>query len=444
MSDKLGIEGGTPVLQRSDFKNWPVITADDRRLINEVLDNNIVAGGTAPMVAGLEKEWAAFTGSKYCLTTCSGTAALHMALAALGVGPGDEVIVPAFTFLASASCAIHQQAVPVFVDIDPRTYTMDPTKLEAAINERTKVIIPVHIQGISADMDPILAIAKKHNIAVVEDACQAHGALYKGKMAGTMGDVGCWSLNNFKNMSGGEGGLMVSDNEELIDRAGLIRCFGDEVDEVSKRRVYNASILGYMYRNQELPAAHARAQLMHLDELNDIRIANANYLTQELGKIPGVIPPYCPEDYKHVYFMYNVRFDPKAAGVDVDTRTFRMAVEKALYKEGLLVGQWQTVPVPAQDLFQSKLGYGSKGWPWSYNEEKYGFKYDYNVDQFPVAQALCDAYTVVHGIHAPNGLDLMEKFVTAFKKVFSNLDVVLAHADDEIYPGADGKLYGAA
>ncbi|MHB0912690.1 MAG: DegT/DnrJ/EryC1/StrS family aminotransferase [Armatimonadota bacterium] len=443
MSEKLGIEGGTPVLQRSDFKNWPVITDDDRRLINEVLDSGIVAGGTAPMVKGLEKEWAEYTGSKHCLTTCSGTAALHMALAALGVGPGDEVIAPAFTFLASASCAIHQQAVPVFVDIDPRTYTMDPAKLEAAINERTKVIIPVHIQGISADMDPILAIAKKHNLAVVEDACQAHGALYKGKMAGTMGDMGAWSLNNFKNMSGGEGGLLVSDNEELMDKAGLIRCFGDEVDEVSKRRVYNASILGYMYRNQELPAAHARAQLMHLDEVNDIRIRNADYLTEELGKIPGVIPPYCPADYKHVYFMYNVRFDPKAAGVDADPRTFRIAVEKALYKEGLLVGQWQTTPVPAQDLFQSKLGYGSKGWPWSYNEEKYGFKYSYDVDKYPVARKLCDTYTVVHGIHAPNGLDLMEKIVTAFKKVFANLDVAMAHADDEIYPGADGKLYGA-
>ena len=138
-----------------------------------------------------------------------------------------------------------------------------------------------------------------------------------------------------------------------------------------------------------------------------------------------------------------MRFDPKAAGIDCEPRCFRTAVEKALYKEGMLVGQWQTMPVPDQDLFQSKLGYGGSGYPWTLNEAK-GIKYDYNVNQFPVARELCDTYTIVHGIHAPNGRDLMEKFVAAFHKVFDNLSATMAHADDEIYPGADGKLYGAA
>jgi len=169
MAGKLAIDGGTPVLQRSDYKNWPIITDDDRRLVNDVLNSGILAGGTAPQVSALEKEWAQYTGAKYCLTTTSGTAALHMALAAVGVGPGDEVITSAFTFLASASCALHQNAIPVFVDIDPRTYNMDPAKLEAAISERTKVIIPVHIQGLPADLDPILAIARKHNLALRKD-----------------------------------------------------------------------------------------------------------------------------------------------------------------------------------------------------------------------------------------------------------------------------------
>ena len=216
MSEKLAIDGGTPVLKRNDYGNWPIITEDDRRFINEVLDSGIVAGGTAPQVAALETEWAAYVGSKYCLTTtCSGTAALHMALAAVGVGPGDEVITSAFTFLASASCALHQNAIPVFVDIDPRTYNMDPAKLEAAITERTKAIIPVHIQGLPADLDPILAIARKHNLYVIEDACQAHGAEYKGKKVGTIGDIGTFSLNNFKNLCGGEGGLFITDDEDL-------------------------------------------------------------------------------------------------------------------------------------------------------------------------------------------------------------------------------------
>jgi len=442
MPEKLAIDGGAAVLNRSDYKNWPIITEDDRRFINEVLDSGIMAGGTAPQVQALENEWAAYTGAKFCLTTCSGTAALHMALAAAGVGPGDEVITSAFTFLASASCALHQNAIPIFVDIDPRTYCMDPGKLEAAITERTKAVIPVHIQGLPADMDAIMAIAKKRNLFVIEDACQAHGAVYKGRKVGTIGSVGTFSLNNFKNLCGGEGGLFITDDEYILNRAALIRCFGDEIDEVSHRRKYNASILGYMYRNQELPAALARGQLKHLDEYNNVRIANADYLSRELGKIPGVIPPYCPPDCKHVYFMYNVRFDPKAAGVDCEPLRFRTAVEKALYKEGVLVGQWQTMPVPAQDLFQSKLGYGGSGYPWTVNEAR-GIKYDYNPDRFPVARALCDSYTIVHGIHAPNGRALMDKIIAAFEKVFGNLDAVLARADDEIYPGADGALYGA-
>ncbi len=442
MAEKLAIDGGRPVLTRKDFRNWPIIGADERRLVNEVLDKGVVAGGTAPQVKALEKEWAAYTGSKYCLTTCSGTAALHMALAAVGVGPGDEVITSAFTFLASASCAIHQNAIPVFVDIDPRTYCMDPAKLEAAITPRTKAIIPVHIQGCPADMDPILAVARKHRLAVVEDACQAHGALYKGKKVGTLGDIGTFSLNNFKNLCGGEGGLYITDNEAYLEKGVLIRCFGDEVDEVSKRRVYNASILGYMYRNQELPAALTRAQLLHLDEYNRVRIENANALTRELAKIPGVVPPHCPPGCTHVYFMYNVRFDPTKAGVDAEPRRFRVAVEKALYAEGMLIGQWQTMPVPAQDLFQSKLGYGGTGYPWTINEAK-GVRYNYDPAQFPEAQKLCDSYTIVHGIHAPNGKELTEKMVAAFRKVFSNLDAAMKHADDPLYPGADGALYGA-
>jgi perosamine synthetase len=442
IKEKLAIGGGTPVLKRSDYANWPIIGADDRRLINEVLDSGIVAGGTAPQVSALEREWAEYVGSNYCLTTTSGTAALHMALAAVGVGPGDEIITSAFTFLASASCALHQNAIPVFVDIDPRTYNMDPAKLEAAITPRTKAIIPVHIQGLSADLDPIIAIARKHGLYVIEDACQAHGAEYRGQKVGSFGDVGTFSLNNFKNLCGGEGGLFTTDNEDYLNKGVLLRCFGDEIDEVSRRRVYNASILGYMYRNQELPAALCRAQLIHLDERNAVRIANAQHLSRELSKIPGVIPPYCPPECKHVYFMYNVRFDPDAAGVNYDRRTFRIAVEKALYKEGMLVGQWQTMPVPAQDLFQSMLGYGGSRHPWAINEAK-GITYNYDPGQFPVAQMLCDTYTVVHGVHAPNGTPLMDKIVAAFHKVFSNLDEAIAHVDDAIYPGADGKLYGA-
>ncbi|NIA08159.1 MAG: DegT/DnrJ/EryC1/StrS family aminotransferase [Actinobacteria bacterium] len=442
MSDKLAIAGGTPVVDTKTIKSWPVITQDDRDAVLRVLDSGIVAGGTAPEAVGLEKDWAAYCGSKYCLTTNSGTAALHMALAAAGIGPGDEVITSAFTFLASASCALHQNAIPRFVDIDPRTYTMDPSKLEAVINERTKAIIPVHIQGIPADMDPILDIAKRHDLVVIEDACQAHGATYKGKKAGTMGLMGAFSLNCLKNLCGGEGGLLISDDEYSIKKASLVRMFGDEVDDERQIRVYNASILGWMYRNQELPAAFARSQLKRLDQFNATRAKNSEYLTEAFKDIPGIIPPYVPEDRTHVYFFYIIRLDPKAAGVDAPPRKFREAVEKAIFKEGIPIGQWQTMPVPAQDLFQTKYGYGKTGFPWTYNEELK--KITYNVNDYPEAQKLCEDYTVVHGTHPPNDTDLMAKYVETFQKVFSNLDEVMAHADDDIQAGFSPTLYGAS
>ncbi len=440
MADKLAIDGGTPILTREDYQNWPVITDDDRRFVNQVLDSGIVAGSTGPQVVALEKEWAAFVQAKYCLTTGSGTAALHMALAAVDVGPGDEVLVPSYTFLATASCVLHQMAIPVFVDIDPVTYTMDPAQIEAAITPRTKGIIPVHIQGCPADMDPILEIARQHNLHVIEDACQAHGAIYKQRMCGTLGVAGAFSLNNLKNLCGGEGGLFVTNDEEVLKKSELVRYFGDECDELTCRQKYNASILGYMYRNQELPAALARGQLKHLNELNDIRIRNAEYLNRELAKIPGVIPPVCPPDCKHVYWFYAVRFDPQAAGVDTDPRRFRVAVEKALHKEGILVGQWQTMPVLAQDVFQSKIGIGRR-YPWAINEAR-GITYDYRPADFPVAQMLCDSYTNIHSIHPPNGTELNARVAAGFHKVFANLDQVMDHVDDDIQPGFDGRLYG--
>jgi perosamine synthetase len=440
MAEKLAIAGGTPILKRQDYQNWPVISADDRNFVGAVLDSGILAGATAPQVTALQKEFAEFLGAKHCLSTCSGTAALHMGLAAVGVGPGDEVLVPSYTFLATASCVIHQMAIPVFVDIEPRTYTIDPAKLEAAITPRTKAIIPVHIQGCPADMDPILAIAAKHHLHIIEDACQAHGAMYKGRMCGALGIVGAFSLNNLKNLCGGEGGLFVTNDDDVLKQGDLVRYFGDECDEATLRQKYNSSILGYMYRNQELPAALARGQLKHLDEHNATRIRNAEYLSHELRKIPGVIPPYCPPGCKHVYWFYAVRFDAKAAGIDADPRRFRMAVEKALFKEGVLVGQWQTMPVLAQDVFQSMLGIGDR-YPWAINEAK-GVRYKYDVADYPVARMLCDTYTNVHSIHPPNGLELNEKIVAGFHKVFSNLGQALDHADDDVKPGFDGRLYG--
>jgi len=438
---KLAIDGGEPVVPKGAIKPWPPIDQTDREAVLRVFDNQMLCGAGAPECLALQEEWAAYIGRKYCLATNSGTGALHMALAAAGIGPGDEVIVPAYTFLASASCVLHANAIPIFVDIDERTYNIDPSKIEEKINERTKAIIPVHLHGLPADMDEIMAIAKKHNLLVIEDACQAHGAEYKGRKVGSIGHFAAFSLNSSKNLCGGEGGFFMTDDDTWKMRGDMLRMFGDEIDDETKLRVYNASILGFMYRTQELPAAFARAQLKRLDQHNAIRRQNCEFLTKVLKEYPWVTTPYVPPDRTHVWWMYVVRFDPKKAGVNLTPREFRIALEKALHMEGVAVGQWQIMPVPAQDLFQTKMGYGSRGCPWTCHF--YGKDITYRGSDYPVASALCEDYTVIAGIAPPNGLDLMEQYAEAFRKVFNDLGTVIKHKDDPIVAHYSGRIFMA-
>jgi perosamine synthetase len=438
----LALDGGERTVPEGALKPWPPIDARDREAVLRVFDNQILCGGGAPETVALQKEWAEYIGRKHCLATNSGTAALHMALAAAQVGIGDEVIVPAYTFLASASCILHANAIPIFVDIDERTFNIDVNKIEEKITERTKAIIPVHLHGLPADMDEILAIAKKHDLIVIEDACQAHGAEYKGKKVGSFGAFGAFSLNSSKNLCGGEGGFFVTDDDTYLMRGDMLRMFGDEIDDETQLRVYNASILGYMYRTQELPAAFARAQLQRLDENNAIRHENCAMLTEVLSDYEWVATPYVPPDRTHVWWMYIVRFDPKKADVDLSPIEFRVALEKALHMEGVAVGQWQIMPVPAQDLFQTKLGHG-KGFPWK-NNPLYDKEVTYRGEDYPVATALCEDYTAIIGTNPPNGGELMEMYAEAFRKVFGDLDTVVRHKDDDIMAHFSGDVFMAA
>jgi dTDP-4-amino-4,6-dideoxygalactose transaminase len=412
---------------RSNLKPWPPIDDRDRQAVQRVFDNQIVCGGGAPETVALQKEWAEYVGRKHCLATNSGTAALHMSLSAAQVGLGDEVIVPAYTFLASASCILHANAIPIFVDIDERTFNIDVTKIEEKITERTKAIIPVHLHGLPADIDEIMAIAKKHNLIVIEDACQAHGAEYKGKKVGSFGEFGAFSLNSSKNLCGGEGGFFVTDDDTYLMRGDMLRMFGDEIDDETQLRVYNAAILGYMFRTQEN---------------NAIRHKNCTMLTEVLSDYEWVTTPYVPPDRTHVYWMYIVRFDPKKAGVDLSPLEFRLALEKALHVEGVAVGQWQIMPVPAQDLFQTKLGHG-KGFPWK-NNPLYDKEVTYRGEDYPVATALCEDYTAIIGTNPPNGGELMEMYAEAFRKVFGDLDAVVRHKGDDIVAHFSGDVFMAA
>ena len=428
---KLAIHGGEKAVAKPSSPT-PIVTDADKQALMRVLDRGVFWGPFAPEVKGLQDEWANYVGTKHCLATNSGTAALHIAVAAAGIGPGDEAITASLTFIASALAVLHQNGIPVFVDIDPDTFCIDPAKIEAKITERTKAIIPVHLHGQPADMDEINAIAKKHNLIVIEDACQAHGATYKGRNVGTLGDMAAFSLNGSKNLPGGEGGLFNTDSEEFKIKADKVKSLGEFIEE-GVERDYNAFEIGWMYRSSELPAAFVRSKLKTLDEDNAIRRQNAEYLTKELSKLKGVTPPIIKSDRTSVYHLYRIKFDQKALGLDMSANEFRGKVQKALRAEGVQANRWGNRAVPMQKLFQERRGYG-KGYPWAFNSGADAVTY--KVEDYPVTKQIVENSIVMHdALYPPNDTKLMSKYVEAFQKLWDNLDEVLdVKIDpDEIY-----------
>jgi len=428
MNGKLAIHGGPPTVPEGLKRRWPEITQEDKDAVLAVLERNVLSGVHGPEATSLEREWAEFTGSKQVLSFNSGTAALHSALFAAGVGPGDEVITTAFSFSGTFHPILEQNAIPIFVDVDPRTYNIDASKIEAKITDRTKVLMPVHIHGLPADMDEILALAKKHNLVVIEDACQAHGATYQGRMAGTIGDMGCFSLNVTKNLSGGEGGLLNTDHREYAERAKMIRTFGEKVgEEKEKIRPYYSHAIGWNYRTQELPAAFARSQLKRLPRYNDIAQRNGQYLSRELSKIKGLIPPYVPPDRTTVYHKYRIRFDPEVLGLTMPAVEFRNRLLDALEAEGVAATLWHVTPMTSFPIFQKlNEGYG-KGCPWSC--PFYGKEIKYNPADYPEAIRLLETSLILNDEPQPiylQDLELMEYYVQALHKVFEHLDELLA------------------
>jgi len=267
--------------------------------IQQVLDRTAFAGG--PFVAQFEKEFAAFCGTRFSTGVGSGTDALWMALLGLGIGPGDEVITVPDTFIATAEAISWCGAKPVFVDVDPVTYNMDPSKLEAAVTGKTKAIIPVHLFGQMADMDPVMEIARKRKLYVVEDASQAHGAEYKGKKAGSIGDAGCFSFYPGKNLGAyGEAGAVVTSNEELDGKIRMLRDHG-------QAKKYHHTLIGWNARMDGIQGAVLSVKLRHLPAWNERRRRNAGIYDELLKGVPGVAAPKEAGYAKHVYHIYAIR-----------------------------------------------------------------------------------------------------------------------------------------
>jgi dTDP-4-amino-4,6-dideoxygalactose transaminase len=312
----------------------PLIGEEEKQAVMDVLSSGVLAQG--PRVAAFEEAFARMTGVKYAVATSSGTTALHTALLAHGIGAGDEVITTPFTFIASANSILYAGARPVFVDIDPRTFNIDPRQIEAAITPRTMAIMPVHLFGLVVDMDPIVEIARKRGLIIIEDACQSHGAEYKGKKAGSFG-AGCFSLYPTKNMTSAEGGMITTDDAVIAERCKVIRQHG-------MRRQYYHDELGFNFRMTDVHAAIGLAQLNKLARFNESRIANAQYLSAHLR---GVVTPVVPSDCKHVFHQYTVRVPGGR----------RDALLSHLKERGVGCGVYYPVPIHRQPFYTQQLGY---------------------------------------------------------------------------------------
>ncbi len=412
---KLAINGGKKAVPDGLIKNWPPIDKIDRRYVMNSLESGVHAFG--PNCSEFEKEYAAWNGNKYAITANSGTAALHMAVAACGVGAGDHVLVSAYSWSSSATCIIHHNAIPVFVDVDFDTMNIDVDKIEQAITPRTKAIIVVHLHGLAVNMKKVMAVARKHKLKVIEDACQAHGALFQGRKTGLWGDCAAFSFNQNKCLCSGEGGMFTTNQEELYQAARQIWSFGETRTPVESRD-YHAYALGWMYRNNELSAAFGRAQLTKLSGYIKIQRANAAVLLKGLRGIKGLILPMEPAGHKHNWYNFTSRLDLRVLGWNGEPGLFRDAVMKALQAEGAPVGVWQHFILPAMTVFRAKNAYG-KGCPWTC---RHGLKVDYDPDAYPVAQRHCDNhFGMTTPLRAPNGPRAAKAVANGFRKVFENI-----------------------
>lgn len=315
----------------------PYIGEEEIKEVESVLKSGFIAQG--PKVAEFERNFAEYIGTRYAIATSSGTTALHVALLCAGIGKGDEVITTPFSFAATANTILHVGAKPVFVDIDPKTYNINPELIEKEINHKTKAIMPVHLYGQPANMARINKIAENHDLKVIEDAAQAHGAVFNNINVGLWGDMACFSFYPTKNITTSEGGMITTNNNDFDHDARALRAHGE-----SER--YEHVILGYNFRMTDISAAIGLVQLKRLSGFNSKRIENAEYITEHIKHIEGIDPPFVPKNVKHVFHQYTIRVKNGK----------RDKVKDFLNNEGIGTGIHYPMPIYMQKLYRD-LGF---------------------------------------------------------------------------------------
>ncbi|MCZ7573670.1 MAG: DegT/DnrJ/EryC1/StrS family aminotransferase [Ardenticatenaceae bacterium] len=419
MEETLALLGGARTVTVENKERWPLIGDEDVAAVTRLLRQGEISitAGTG-IIRELEQAFAGYLGVRHALAQCNGTSCLHAALFAVGVGYGDEVIVPTYTWPSTASTVLLCNAIPVFCDVDPRTFTADPADVGRRITPATKAIAVVHLWGHPAEMDEIMAIAGRHGLAVVEDCSHAHGATYKGHPVGSIGDVGCFSLQASKALPGGEAGLAVTNNPDLFDRMLTLSHYGGRIEKDSLTGQYTQFAFtgfGPKYRVHPLAAAVAREQLRHLDERIEARRQNLEYLTAGLAGIPGLTPPdTAPHVTRGGWYGYRLLYDqeqmggvPKerfmaalqAEGVEVDTERYRLLHFEPLYQGPEVAGECPYPPPEVRATMRT-----------------------YDEGDLPVAEAIHPRLMSLPTFTYQPCWDLLDQYIAAFRKVAAGVE----------------------
>lgn len=423
--DRLAILGGPPVIKKP-FPRYNHIGQEEINAVNRVLQTGVLSNFLARWgerfyggkeVLAHEKMWEEKFNVKHAISMNSATSCLYAAIGAIGVGPGDEVIVSPFTMGATATAILIYNAIPVFADIEPKTFNMDPDAIEKKITSYTKAIVVPNIFGHSANYNRIKSIAKKHNLKIIEDNAQAPLAEYHGALAGTIGDIGVFSLNYHKHIQTGEGGVCLTNDDELADRLCLIRNHAEGAVE-SKGVTNLINMIGFNFRFGEIESAIGIEQLKKLDRLVHSRIEIADKLSSRLSDIEEIQTPFVEPGCKHVYYVFPIRYKHRMKPLHRDR------IVDALKAEGLTFGGGYVQPLYLKPIFQKQIGYGDKGCPFSCSF--YKGTVDYSKGLCPVAEEMFFHSLLVFPICnfeiAGENIDL---FSEAFHKVFSQLDELI-------------------
>lgn len=426
--ERLAVNGGRPV-RKTPFPFYNTIGKEEEKAVSKVLKTGVLSkflgswdklfyGG--PQVRALEKEWAEYFNARHAIAVNSCTSGLYCAIGACGIGPGDEVIVSPYTMSATATSILIFNGVPVFADVEEDYFCLDPESVRKRITARTKAIMVVDIFGQPYDADKINRIAEEKNLFVIEDCAQAPFARYKGKWAGTLGDIGVYSLNYHKHIHTGEGGIVVTDNDKLAEKIRLIRNHAEAV--VRGKGVKDlVNMVGFNFRMTEIEAAIGRCQLKKLKALSQARMKNAGYIAARLGRLPGIVPAPVRKGCTHVYYTQCFKYDRRIAGVNrdkfIEAVRAELAPTASRESEGARVSAGYVLPLYLEPIYQKQVAYGKKGCP--FRCPMYKGRANYSKGLCPVSERLHYQELFQHGLmHASMKKRDLDDLIEAFEKVY--------------------------